>query len=167
MSSVSKSIFVLEEKSSELLYDYICLMFTDKKLYKKSKRSFFSCLMCCEIFEMPYDSVVSYANISCNTSDCSNNDNNDKNDKNDKFTEWIIELSKKYLRKSFINTDKLSVYIIECINNDQDNKILIENVNEATVIFHFNDNKNSYVTTHESKLNFLTNDIKYIVVTFK
>ena len=31
MSSVSKSIFVLEEKTSEILYDYIGLVFTDKK----------------------------------------------------------------------------------------------------------------------------------------
>jgi transcription elongation factor len=156
MSSVSKSIFVLEEKSSELLYDYISLMFTDKKLYKntKSKQSFFECLMCCEIFEMPYESVVSYANIYNNE------------DKIDKFTQWIIDISKKYLSNSFINSDNLSVYIIECINN-KDNKILIENANTATVIFHFNDNKNGYVTTHESNLNFLTNDRKYIIVTFK
>ena len=156
MSRVSKSIFVLEEKSSELLYDYISLVFTDKKIYKNTKsKSLFSCcsfFICCK---MPYDSIVSYANIYNNK------------DKTDKFTQWIIDLSKIYLKKSFIDSDKLSVCIIECINaSNEEEKILFENSNIATVIYHFNDNKDGYVTTHESNLNFLTNDRKYIVVTF-
>ena len=104
---------------------------------------------------MPYDSIVSYANIYNNK------------DKTDKFTQWIIDLSKIYLKKSFIDSDKLSVCIIECINaSNEEEKILFENSNIATVIYHFNDNKDGYVTTHESNLNFLTNDRKYIVVTF-
>jgi hypothetical protein len=156
MSSVSKSIFTLEEKNSELLCDYISLVFTDKKINKNTKtKSFISCcpfFICCK---MPYESIVSYANIYNN------------NDKTDKFTKWIIELSKTYLKRSFINPDKLSVCIIECINSsDEEEKILFENSNVATVIYHFNENKEGYITTHESNLNFLTNDRKYIIVTF-
>jgi len=153
MSSVSKSIFVLEEKTSEILYDYISLVFTDKKIYKNKSNSFLLC-SCCNLFELPYESVVSYANIYSN-----------KN-QTDKFTEWIIDLSKKYLTKSSVYSDKLTVYIIECINVIDEDKILIENMNKASVVFHFNDNKNGYVTTHDSNLNFLVNDRKYIIVTF-
>ena len=152
MSNVSKSIFVLEEKSSELLYDYISLVFTDKKIYKNSKSNSLLCL-CCS-FEEPYEYAVSYANIYSDTN------------KTDRFTEWIIDLSKRYLIKSCIDANKLSVYIIECINAIDESKILIENMNKASVVFHFNDNKNGYVTTHESNLNFLANDRKFIVVTF-
>ena len=153
MSSVSKSIFVLEEKTSELLYDYIGLVFTDKKIYKNTKSNSFLCGWC-NLCEVPYEYAVSYANIYSN-----------KN-KTDNFTEWIIDLSKRYLIKSSINADKLTVYIIECINALDEDKILIENMNKATVVFHFNDNKTGYVTTHEDNLNFLSNDRKYIIVTF-
>lgn len=153
MSSVSKSIFVLEEKTSEILYDYISLVFTDKKIYKNNSGSFLLC-GCCNICDYPYDSVVCYANIYSNKNEM------------DKFTEWIIDLSKRYLLKSFIDVNNLSVYIIECINTIDEDKILIENMNKASVVFHFNDNKNGYVTTHDSNLNFLVNDRKYIIVTF-
>lgn len=155
MTRVSKSIFTLEEKASELLYDYMSLVFLDKTIYKKKYSSCFSWLFCCECCDRgTQESAICYFGKS-NTND------NDIN----KFIKWIIELSNRYLRLSNINTDKLTVNIIECIKTED--KILFENSNKATVIFHFNDNKNGYVTTHESNLNFTTDDRKYIVVTFR
>ncbi len=142
-----KRIFILEDFPSEILYDYINLVFNDVFTYKiKKSNPLFSCFCC----KNAYESVVSYSG----------------NSTTDKFVKLIIELSIKYLNFSSIKTDKLTTDIIECIKSDD--KILIENSNKATVVFHFNDfNKNGYVTTHDSNLNFLLNDSKYVVVTFK
>lgn len=148
MSGVSKSIFVLDEKTSEFLYDYISLVFTDVYAYKikKTNSSFLSCFCC----ENTYESIISYSKNS--------------KTKADKFVEWIINMSIRYLKMSNIKADNLSANIIECIKCDD--KILIENSNKATVIFHFNDIKDGYVTSHDSNINFSSNDKKYIVVTF-
>jgi hypothetical protein len=155
MSSVSKSIFVLEGKSSEFLYDYISLVFTDVYAYRVKKNSLsMSTLFCCFCCENSYDSVISYANTRSDT-------------KVDKFTKWIIDFSIRYLNMSHIKTDNLLTHTIECIDSTKVDKILIQNSNKATVIYHFNDKTSGYITTHESSINFLSSDQKYIVVTFR
>lgn len=158
MSSLSKK-FILEENTSELLYDYISLVFLDKTIYKKRYRSCFSFLSCFDSKGFQ-DSAICYSNSNKNLED----KNLEENDDTKKFIKWIIDLSIKYLKISNINTDNLNVNIIECIRSED--KILFENSNKATIMFHFNNRKNGYVTCHESNLNITTNDRKYIVVTF-
>jgi hypothetical protein len=83
----------------------------------------------------------------------------------DKLTLWIYEMSMSYIRQSGIDCAKLRLHSIECIRcNDVIN---IENSKDATVIFHFSDKYNGYITTHKDKLNFNGDENKYIVVLFE
>ncbi len=144
MSRVSKSIFVLEDKYSEILFDYINLSFLDIHTYKSS--SIFKCY-CCEDF----DSVIVFSKT--------------KREIKDQLTNWVYNLSISYLKQSGINADKMNISLIECIRADD--SINLKNTKKATVIFHFNGRTGGYITTHENDLNYLIDDRKYIVVTFE
>jgi hypothetical protein len=148
MSKVSKSIFVLKEKQSEIIHDYLDLCFIDK--IDTYKTSLLSCC-CCENDKesvMPFSSKDKYFK--------------------DNLTKWVYDLSMSYIRKSGIDCTKLRLYTIECIRSP--NPIIIKNSKEATVIFHFTDKYNGYVTTHDTHngiLNYSSDERKYIVVVYE
>lgn len=148
MSRVSKGIFVLDEKESEILFEYIDLCFLDVKTYISSSRSIclFDC--CCA---RNSESVLPFTPKDMFFKD--------------KLTQWVYDLSISYIRQSGIDCNKLRLYMIECIRSSED--IVIENNKDATVVFHFNEKRSGYVTTHKDKLNYSTDARKYIVVVFE
>jgi len=148
MSRVSKGIFVLDEKESEILFEYIDLCFLDVKTYISSSRSIclFDC--CCT---RNSESVLPFTPKDMFFKD--------------KLTQWVYDLSISYIRQSGIDCNKLRLYMIECIRSSED--IVIENNKDATVVFHFNEKRSGYVTTHKDKLNYSTDARKYIVVVFE
>lgn len=149
MSRVSKGIFVLDEKESEILFEYIDLCFLDVKTYISSSKSnsLLECFCCCR----PVESVLPFTPKDMFF--------------RDKLTQWVYDLSISYIRQSGIDCNKLRLYMIECIRSSED--IVIENNKDATVVFHFNEKRSGYVTTHKDKLNYSTDDRKYIVVVFE
>jgi hypothetical protein len=149
MSRVSQSIFVLEDRQSEILFDYVDLSFLDMKTYKIP--SLFN--FCCCLNE--YESVFPYSSNS-----------KDIKDIKDKLTEWVYELSLSYIRQSGIDCHKLYLSTIECMRSSQE--IILNNSKAATVVFHFNNKRDKcYVTTHKDKLNYSIDDKKYIIVIFE
>lgn len=148
MSRVSKSIFVLNEKESEILYDYIDLCFIDMNTYKKgSGKSLLDCLCCWKNYEsvLPFSPKDTFFK--------------------DKLTKWVYDLSFSYIRMSGIDCSKLRLYMIECIRSSEE--IIIENSKNATVVFNFNDKRNGYVTTHKDECSYSVDERKYIVVVFE
>jgi hypothetical protein len=149
MSRVSKSIFVLTEKQSEILYDYIDLCFLDNlNTYKNN--SVFGCCCC----QNDTESVFPFSL-------------KDKYFK-DNLTKWVYELSMSYIRQSGIECINLRLYTIECIRAYE--QIIIKNNKTTTVVFHFNDKHNGYITTHDTRkdgLNYSTDERKYIVVVYE
>ncbi len=146
MSRVSKSIFTLTQNYCHILCEYIDLCFLDIKTYKMS---LFDCLNCCKDnseYVMPFSPTDMFFK--------------------DKLTLWIYEMSMSYIRQSGIDCAKLRLYSIECIRNGN-NDIIIKNCKDATVIFHFSDKYNGYITTHKDKLDFSGDENKYIVVVFE
>lgn len=151
MSRVSQSIFSLEEKQSDILFEYIDLCFLDYKTYKysyNSSTSLLNCIFCCRDNS---ESVLSFSPKDMFFKD--------------KLSQWVYDLSLSYIRQSGIDFVKLRLYTIECIRSSE--KIVIENNKAATVIFHFTNKSNGYVTTHKNNLSYLTDDTKYIVVVFE
>lgn len=148
MSRVSQSIFVLEEKKSQILFEYCDLCFLDMKSYKLSSSSLLNCLCCCQ---NDIESVLPFSPKDMFF--------------RDKLTQWVYDLSLSYIRMSGIDCVKLRLYSIECIRSSEE--IVIENNKAATVIFHFNDRNNCYVTTHKNSFNYSGDDRKYIVVVFE
>lgn len=140
------NIFVLNNKESEILYDYIDLSFLE---HINTYTTSFWC--CCE--DNNIESVFPFS----------------KEDKffKDVLSKWVNELSLSYLKQSNIHSINLRLNKIECIKSYD--KITIKNSKNVSVIFHFNDKENGYVTIHEnikSFLNYLSDDRRYIVVTY-
>lgn len=152
MSRVSKSIFVLEEKQSEILFEYIDLCFLDVNTYKlssiSSSTSLLSCLCCCRDIK---DSIFPFSPKDMFF--------------RDKLTQWIYDLSLSYIRMSGIDCVKLRLYSIECIRSSEE--VIIDNNKAATVVFHFNDRRSGYVTTHKDRMSYSVDDRKYIVTVFE
>jgi hypothetical protein len=145
MSRVSKGIFGLSSQCSQILFDYIDLCFFDIKTYKMS---LFDCMNCCKNnseYVMPFSTKDLFFR--------------------DKLTMWVYEMSMSYIRQSGIDCNKIRLYTIECIRTTD--RVLIENSKDVTVIYHFSDKHNGYVTTHKDKLNFMGDDNKYIVAVFE
>ena len=145
MSKVSKSIFVLNNKESEILYDYIDLSFL--QYINTYTTSFWCCFRETSESVFPFKEKDTFFK--------------------DELTKWINERSLSYLKQSNVHTN-LHLNKIECVKSKD--KITIKNSKNATVIFHFNDKENGYVTTHETLYSFLdytSDDRKYIIVTYE
>lgn len=113
MSRVSQSIFVLEEKQSEILFEYADLCFLDMNSYKTSS-SLLSCMCCCR---SDIESVLPFSPKDMFF--------------RDKLTQWVYDLSLSYIRMSGIDCVKLRLYSIECIRSSE--AIVIENNKALTV----------------------------------
>ena len=118
MSRVSQSIFVLEEKQSEILFEYSDLRFLDMNSYKSSSsESLLDCLCC---FRNDIESVLPFSPKDMFF--------------RDKLTQWVYDLSLSYIRMSGIDCVKLRLYSIECIRSSE--TIVIEN-NKALTVKYF------------------------------
>lgn len=148
-SRLSQSIFVLDDKHSNILFDYIDFCFLDINKYNISYTQSLLNLLCCSVDNS--ESVLPFSPKDMFFKDA--------------LTQWVYDLSLSYIRMSGIDCHKLRLYLIECIRSSE--QIVIENSKAATVVFHFNKRNNGYVTTHKNNLSHTSEDEKCIVVVFE
>lgn len=150
MTRVSKSIFVLDKINSQILYDYIDLCFFDFTTFKIHTN-----FLCC--FDDNYESVQPFELFSDNNKFLKDN-----------LSNWLCELSLSYIKQSGIDFTKIRLYSVECIKSI--GEIKIKNTKTVTVIFHFNDKNDGYVTTHQTRdkiFSYVVDDSKYIVMVYE